>query len=403
MSKKENYYKENAWWASPFNDEPEVRESMSIADKVEIHDATLRDGEQTPGVVFSVDDKIRIAEKLSEAGVERIEAGMPAVSKVDFEAVKKISRLNMPSKIFVFSRAMEVDINMAVESGAQGVVIEVPIGYPKLKHQFNWTWENVLEKSVESINYAKKQGLYTVYFPYDTTRARYEDLVNLMNGIMKYSPPDSVGVVDTVGCALPETIKYLVRKMKKLTGGLPIEVHTHNDFGMGVATEIAGVAAGAEVIHSCVNGLGERTGNAATEELMVALKIMMGINHHYKLEKLMDLCKMVEEISGVKLAENKPISGARNYVRESGIGVDLVLKNPLAMFATDPKHFGRTGEIVLGKKSGKASVDYYLDKLNIQVSEQAIEGILDQVKKMGTEKKGLVTVEEFQRIVEEYK
>ncbi|MDP3388291.1 MAG: 2-isopropylmalate synthase [Eubacteriales bacterium] len=403
MLKKENYYKENAWWASPYNDEPEVRDGMAIADKVEIHDATLRDGEQTPGVVFSVDDKIRIAEMLSEAGVERIEAGMPAVSKVDYEAVKKISRLNLPSKIFVFSRAMEIDINMAVESGAQGVVIEVPIGYPKLKHQFHWTWEDVLEKSIASINYAKKQGLYTVYFPYDTTRARYEDLVNLMDGIMKYSPPDSVGVVDTVGCALPETIKYLVRKMKKLTGGLPIEVHTHNDFGMGVATEIAGVAAGAEVIHSCVNGLGERTGNAATEELMVALKIMMGINHHYKLDKLMDLCKMVEEISGVKLAENKPISGARNYVRESGIGIDLVLKNPLAMFATDPKHFGRTGEIVLGKKSGKASVDYFLDKLNIQVSEQAIDGILDQVKKMGTEKKGLVTLEEFQHIVEEYK
>lgn len=400
---KENYYKENAWWGSPYNDEAEVRDGMEIADKVEIHDATLRDGEQTPGVVFTVDDKIRIAEKLSETGIERIEAGMPAVSKLDYEAVKKISRLNLPSKIFVFSRAMEIDINMAVESGAEGVVIEVPIGYPKLKHQFNWTWENVLEKSVESINYAKKQGLYTVYFPYDTTRARYEDLVNLMDGIMKNSPPDSVGVVDTVGCALPETMKYLVRKMKKLTGGLPIEVHTHNDFGMGVATEIAGVVAGAEVIHSCVNGLGERTGNAATEELMVALKVMLGINHHYKLDKIMDLCRMVEEISGVKLAYNKPISGSRNYVRESGIGIDLVLKNPLAMFATDPKHFGRTGEIVLGKKSGKASVDYYLDKLGIEVREQAIEGILDQVKKLGTEKKGLVTEEEFLRIVETYK
>lgn len=191
--------------------------------------------------------------------------------------------------------------------------------------------------------------------------------------------------------------------MKKLTGGLPIEFHTHNDFGMGVASEMAAVYAGAEVIHSAVNGLGERTGNVATEELMAVLKILIGVNQHYKLDKLMDLCKMVENISGVKLAENKPIVGSRNYVRESGIGVDLVLKYPLAMFATDPQIFGRTGEVVLGKKSGKASVDYYLDKLDIKVSEQVIGEIVKEVKKKGTEKKGLLTIDEFRGIVEEYK
>lgn len=399
----ENYFRENAWWVSPFNDTKEVREKVQLAKRVEIHDATLRDGEQTPGVVFSIEDKIRIAEKLNEVGIERIEAGMPAVSELDFKAIKKISKLNLSSKIFVFSRAMESDINMAVESGAMGVVIEVPIGFPKLKYQFNWTWENVLEKSIKSINYAKKQGLYTVFFPYDTTRARYDDLTNLMNGIMKYSKPDSVGVVDTMGCALPETIQYLVRKMKKLTNGLPVEVHTHNDFGMGVATELAGISAGAEVIHSCVNGLGERTGNAATEELMVGLKILMGINQHYKLENLMELCQLVESISGVKVAANKPISGKRNFVRESGIGVDLVMKQPLAMFATDPRYFRRSGEIVLGKKSGKASVDYYLDKLNIQANDQEIEEILKQVKRMGSEKKRIITMEEFIRITEDFK
>ena len=398
-----NYYKENAWWVSPYNYEPEVREKMKIPDRVELHDATLRDGEQTPGVVFTVDDKVRIAEKLSEVGVERIEAGMPAVSKNDFEAIKKISKLNLPSKIFAFSRATESDIDLAVESGVENVVIEVPIGYAKLKHQFNWTWKDVLEKSVKTINYAKEQGLYTVYFPYGTTRARYDDLVNLMDGIMKNSPPDSVGLVDTASCALPDTVQYLVRKMKKLTGGLPIEFHTHNDFGMGVASEMAAVYAGAEVIHSAVNGLGERTGNVATEELMAVLKILIGVNQHYKLDKLMDLCKMVENISGVKLAENKPIVGSRNYVRESGIGVDLVLKYPLAMFATDPQIFGRTGEVVLGKKSGKASVDYYLDKLDIKVSEQVVGEIVKEVKKKGTEKKGLLTIDEFRGIVEEYK
>lgn len=397
------YFKENAWWASPYNDYPEVLEGIKLPPQVEIHDATLRDGEQTPGVVFTVDDKIRIAEKLSEVGIERIEAGMPAVSKDDYEAIKAICKRNLKAKIFTFARAMREDIDKAVDCGAHGVVIEVPIGYPKLKYQFKWTWENVLEKSIDCVNYAKQQGLYVVYFPYDTTRAREEDLTNLLTNMMKEAPPSSVGVVDTMGCAMPQTIQYLVRKVKKLTNGLPVEVHTHNDFGMAVATELAGIAAGAEVIHSCVNGLGERTGNAAAEELMMAMNILMGTKNDYKLDKLPELCKMVSEIAGVPLAANKPVTGIRNYTRESGIGVDLVIKEPLAMFATDPRYFGREGDVVLGKKSGKASVEYYLEKMNISLPEEKISQVLDKVKEKGTKEKRLVTSDEFKAIVDSVK
>lgn len=398
-----NHYREQSWWASNFNDYPEVVGAINKAEKVEIHDATLRDGEQTPGVVFSVDDKIRIAEKLDEVGIERIEAGMPAVSKADYDAIKAICKRNLKAKIFTFARAMRDDIDKAVECGAHGVVIEVPVGYPKLKYQFNWTWENVLEKSADCINYARSQGLYVVYFPYDTTRAREEDLNQLIPAIMKNSPPDSIGVVDTMGCALPQTIEYLVRKMKQLTGGIPIEVHTHNDFGMAVATELAGIAAGAEVIHSCVNGLGERTGNAATEELMVAMKILLGTDNDYKFEKILELSQLVETISGVPIAANKPIAGSRNYTRESGIGVDLVIKEPLAMFATDPRIFGRSGDIVLGKKSGKASVEYFLEQMKLKATDAEVATILEKVKAKGTEKRGILTQEEFRLIVESNK
>jgi methanogen homocitrate synthase len=394
------YYKENEWWVSPFNYSDEVVDSMQLAKKVEIHDATLRDGEQTPGVVFRIDDKIRIAEMLAELGVERIEAGMPAVSQDDYTAIKEISKRNLGAKIFTFARAMRQDIDMAVDCGAHGVVIEVPIGYPKLKYQFGWTWENVLEKSVDCINYAKEKGLYAVYFPYDTTRARIEDLENLMAGIMKNSPPSSVGVVDTMGCALPQAIEYLVRKMKKLTNGLPIEVHTHNDFGMAVATEIAGIAAGANCVHSCINGLGERTGNAALEELMVSMKLLLGIENNYNIGLLPEVCEKTAEIAGVSYSANKPISGVRNYTRESGIGVDLVVKEPLAMFATDPQIFGREGDIVLGKKSGKASIEYYLDKLEITADDEQIANMLDAVKKAGADKRGLLNQDEFLEIVE---
>ncbi len=392
------YHQENMWWASPYNEKAQVLENAIPKQPVVIHDATLRDGEQTPGVVFSLEDKLLITEKLIEAGVTRIEAGMPAVSRVDFEAVQKIRARFPQAEVYSFSRATRQDIDMAVDCGVMGVVIEIPIGYPKLKYQFNWTWENVLEKSLDCIQYAKEKGLRVVYFPYDTTRACEEDIEKLLTEIMRCSPPDSIGVVDTMGCALPQTIDFMVRWFKRLTN-LPIEVHTHNDFGMAVACELAGAAAGAEVLHSCVNGLGERTGNASLEELIVALNILMGMKTQYRLDKLTDLCATVERVSGVSIAPNKPIVGSRNYTRESGIGVNLVMEKPLAMFATNPVIFERSAEIVLGKKSGKASIIYYLDKLGIDASEDQISLILEHVKNFGMKKKRLVAKEEFLEII----
>ncbi len=393
------HIQEEMWWVSPYNFVDEVRGGLDLPEKVEIHDATLRDGEQTPGVVFRKDDKVRIAQKLDEVGVERIEAGMPAVSDEDFAAIKEITRLGLKAKIYAFARAMTVDIDKAVECGAHGVVIEIPIGYPKLKYQFKWTWEDVLRKSVDCINYARKRNLHTVYFPYDTTRSREEDLTNLLTRLMNDAPPDSIGVIDTMGCALPEAVKYLVRKVKKLTG-IPVEIHTHNDFGMGVATELAAVAAGAEVVHSCVNGLGERTGNAAMEELMVGLHILLGMKTRYRFDKLIELSDLVSSLSKVKLASNKPVVGKGNYIRESGIGIDLVMTKPLAMFGTAPRLTGREAEIVLGKKSGKASITYTLEKLGMKnVSDESVTEILKEVKEKGTKKKGLLNPDEIQEII----
>lgn len=397
---KDKWFEKDKWWVSPYNFIDEVRGKMDLPASIQIHDATLRDGEQTPGVVFTKEEKVKIAQGLDKIGVERIEAGMPAVSEEDEKAIKEITKLGLKAKIFTFARALKKDIDKAVECGADGVVIEIPIGYPKLKYQFGWTWENVLEKSIDVINYAKESGLYTTYFPYDTTRAREEDLENLLTNLMKSSQPDSIGVVDTMGCAIPEAIQYLVKKVKRLTN-LPVEVHTHNDFGMAVATEIAGITAGAEVVHSCINGLGERTGNAALEELIMNFYVLLGIKNNYQIDKILEISQYVQEIAGVRCAENKPIIGERNFTRESGIGVDLVIKEPLAMFATNPSIYGRSGKIVLGKKSGKLSVLYNLEKLGIKdVSDEKVLQILNQVKQLGIQKKSLVTMDEFKKIVE---
>lgn len=389
------------WWVSPFNLVPEVRNTFALPARVQIHDATLRDGEQTPGVVFSIADKVAIAEKLAEVGVDRIEAGMPAVSDQDFKAIKEITRLGLPSKIYTFVRAITADVDKSIECGAHGVILEVPIGYPKLTWQFRWTWEDVLRKSVDVINHARRNNLEVVYFPYDTTRAREEDLTNLLTRIMQDAPPDSVGIVDTMGCILPEAMKYMVRMVKRLTNNLKVEVHTHNDFGMAVATELAGVEAGAEVVHSCSNGLGERTGNAALEELIVALHVLYGYDTRYQLDKLPELGELVRRLSNLPIAVNKPILGARNFTRESGIGVDLVVKQPLAMFGTHPALTGRTGDVVLGKKSGKASITYTLEQMGITgTSDEAVNEMLQLVKERSIDKRGLVTPEEFRDIAD---
>ena len=393
------YHKEDQWWVSPYNVIDEVRSTFDLPEKVEVHDATLRDGEQTPGVVFSPEDKVAMAEKMAEVGIDRIEAGMPAVSPDDYKAIKQICSMGLDSKIYTFARAMQSDIECAVECGAHGVILEVPIGYPKLKYQFDWTWEDVYKKSAPIINYAKERGLHVVFFPYDTTRAREEDLTNLMDAIMNESPPDSVGVVDTMGCALPEAIKYLVRKMRKETN-LPVEIHTHNDFGMGVATELAAVEAGATVVHSCVNGLGERTGNAAMEELVLGLEVLYGIKMNYDMKKFPELFDLVSKMSNIPIAVNKPVGGSRNFTRESGIGVDLVMTKPLAMFGTHPSLTGRVGEIVLGKKSGKRSITFNLELMGIaDTSDEDVAEMLDRVKGLGIKKKTTLTEEEFKGIV----
>jgi methanogen homocitrate synthase len=395
------FHRHDRWWVSPFNVTDQGRRSFSLPPRVQIHDATLRDGEQTPGVVFSVADKIAIAEALAAVGVDRIEAGMPAVSDDDFTAIQQITRLGLTSKIYTFVRAITADVDKSLECGARGVILEIPIGYPKLLWQFNWTWEDVLKKSVEVVRYAKAHDLEVVYFPYDTTRAREEDLTNLLTRIVQDAPPDSVGIVDTMGCVLPDAMKYLVRLVKRLTNGLPVEVHTHNDFGMAVATELAGVEAGAEVVHSCANGLGERTGNAALEELIVALHVLYGYETPYRLDRLPELGALVSRLSNVPIAVNKPILGSRNFTRESGIGVDLVVTKPLAMFGTHPALTGRSGDIVLGKKSGKASIAYTLERLGISgAGDEAVGEMLRLVKERSIARRSLVTLEEFREIAE---
>jgi len=202
------------WWISEYNFADEIRKGFDFADKIGIHDCTLQDGEQTSGVVLRKDEKIEIARMLDEVGVTRIEAGMPAVSKEDADAITEIAKAGLNAKIVVFSRAMTADIDRAVDCGVDGVIIEVPSGYPKLEYQFKWSEEQVIDKSVAALAYAKEKGLETIFFPHDTTRAKIPFLERLLGEVTRQANPDSTVVVDTTGSALPSGVKYLVEKVR---------------------------------------------------------------------------------------------------------------------------------------------------------------------------------------------
>lgn len=391
------------WWGSSFNFLEEVRSQFKLPKKIRFHDATLRDGEQMAGVVFRKDDKIEIAKALDSIGIDRIEAGMPAVSQEDFEAIKEISKLGLKTMVTVFARASVADIDKAVEAGAEGIILEVPSGYPRIKNQFpNWSYEDVKKKAIEGVKYAKSKGLYVIFFPYDTTRAEIDFLETLYKEVVEKAKPDSVAIVDTIGCALPQTIFFLVRKLKSWVN-LPVEVHTHNDFGMGVATSIAGVTAGAEVVHGCLTGLGERTGNAPLEQVIIALKVLLGMEIGIDFKKLYDVCKKVSVLSKVPIPINQPIIGDVAFAREAGMGVKLISTAPTTLFPVNPAFLNRRPRMVLGKKSGKDSIEIKLKELNLSIEEDKISELLEKVKHFGIEKGTYLTDEEFISIVNQIK
>lgn len=395
-------WKNTNWWVSPFNFNSEVKNQQKLSPGLKLHDATLRDGEQTPGVVLRLEEKVEIARRLDEAGVHRIEAGMPAVSDEDRKAVEKIKQTCKKAQIFSFVRAMEKDIRMSQECGADGVIIELPLGKPKLELQFKWDISRIIEMSVNSIMKAKELGLYAVLFPYDTTRADEEDLERLLSALNTTCKPDSIGLVDTMGCALPGAVSYLTHLIKSKLD-VPLEIHTHNDFGLALATSLEAAASGAEVIHCCMNGMGERTGNCALEEVVMALQLLYGYDTGIDIGKIMELSPLVEQMTGFKMPVNKPVLGMANFTRESGIGADMVIREPLAMFAVHPSYLGREPKLVLGKKSGLTSIEMKLKSAGIELDDEAKNSLVKDVKSLGIEKKRLVTEEEFLQLVDRYK
>lgn len=392
------------WFVSPWNYDDEVIQSFNFAEKIKFHDVTLRDGEQQAGVTFRKEDKIRIAEGLAEAGIHRIEAGMPAVSKQDEDAIKEIVKRNLGPEIFAFSRCMVEDVKKAADCGVTGIVVEIPSSEHIIQRAYGWPLEKAIELSIEATLCAKELGLYTAFFPIDASRADINWVLNLLEKVATEGHMDSLVVVDTFGGLSPHAIPRLIRQIKKRINK-PIETHFHDDFGLGTANTLMALAAGADVAHTTVSALGERAGNTAYEDVALALLTMYGYDTGLNYKMVYPLSKLVRELAGVAIQPNRGLVGDMIYQIESGIISSWFKKcgaeTPVELFPVHWDLIGHTpAEVVLGKNSGIDSIWAWLEKTGYSnVGKEEANEILMEVKAKAYDKKALLTEDEFRAIV----
>ncbi len=399
----EQPWKTDRWFSSPWNYLPEVTGSFQLPGAVQVHDVTLRDGEQQAGVVFTKDDKLRIAEALAESGVPRIEAGLPAVSSADEAAVREMVKMGLPSKIYAFSRCMVDDVKRAADCGVDGVVMEIPSSHHLIEKAYRWPVERAIEASVEATGLAHELGLTVSFFPIDATRAGLTEYLDLLERVAKDGHVDAVGLVDTFGVLSPHGVQVFVRRTRERMG-VPLETHFHMDFGLGVANTLIAVTEGVEVIQTTVTGIGERAGNTPMEETVLALLTMYGVQTGIDTSRFFELSRLVMDLAGVTQPSNRPVVGSRLFNVESGIittWVRNVGDELTESFPYRPELVGQPSpELVLGKGSGVDSIMAWLERLGRTATPEQTQEILTEVKEHSLARKSLLDDEGFLTIVD---
>ncbi len=400
MAKRSEPWKTDLWHVSSLNYEPKVTAGNRFAPAITIHDITLRDGEQQAGIVLDVKDKLRIAEKLAEVGVQRIEAGMPAVSPADETAIREIVRRRLGPKIFGFARCIADDIKRNADCGVDGVVVEIPSSQHIIEKAYRWAPEQAVEKAIQATRAAKEAGLYTVFFTIDASRANLVWLTQLLRRVATEGHVDAMALVDTMGACSPEAIRFFVQHMQREFPNIPLEAHFHNDLGLALANTIEALRLGVPVAHVSVCGIGERAGGAALEELAVALETLYGVRLGLNLANLYDLCRLTVKLARHRLPTNKPIVGTRLFHIESGIPTTWWLRckdaDPTEVFPLSHRLVGEPEpRPVLGKGSGEDSVRKCLADAGLSMSDKGVLDLLLRIKLRSLDKKGLLTRREF--------
>jgi len=352
---------------------------------LQVYDVTLRDGEQTPGVAFSVEEKLHIAKMLNTFGIKYIEAGFPAVSEEEKVAVKKIVNLALNSDIYGFCRLVKDDIDIAINCGVKHIVLFFPGSSYMLESKMNLTFHEGLERIKSIIDYAKKKNVYVRFGCEDASRTAFDKLLKMYNAAID-SGADMVTFADTIGVMTPLATYQLVKEIINSIS-VPLAIHCHNDYGLGLANTLSALEAGVKQVHVSINGLGERAGNVSLEEFVMTLLIQYKTDFGYKLDYLYEMSEQVYKYAGLEVPFNKPIVGEKVFQHESGIHVQGILKDPRTYQPFPAEIIGRKNEVILGKHSGVSNIKYYIEKFKLTgLTEDKIQCALKQIKHMAGRK-----------------
>jgi len=374
----------------------ELNNPYGLGGSVGLYDTTLRDGEQTVGVVLDPEQKLEIALLLDDLGIDRIEAGFPRVSRDDWDAVRLISDAGLRAEIWGFSRAVPADLEALVELGVRASVIESPISDLKLD-AIRVTRERMLVRITDAMRFAAEHGIHAAFFGVDSTRAEPAFYEQVYRAAVEAGAKE-VAVVDTLGIASPEAVADLVGRTVEWVGpDVPVHFHGHNDFGLATAAAVAAVRAGARWVHGTINGMGERAGNANLGEVALTLRALYGVESNLRLDRIREVSERVSELSSYALEPWKPVTGETLFRRESG-AVASQFHDPPSVEPYSSELVSAERGVVLGKKSGLDSIRIKAEELGIDVPEERRAEVLAKVKELGTRKRRIVTDDEFREL-----
>lgn len=356
-------------------------ENMNLADKIYIFDTTLRDGEQTPGVALTVDEKIQIAQKLNNLGVDKIEVGFPASSKGEIESARRIGQMDLDSTLVGLSRALKIDVDAVLDADLDYVHTFIGTSPLHRDYKLKLTKSEIISKAVETVEYAKDHGLTVEFSAEDATRTERGFLYDVISQVID-AGVDFIDIPDTVGVLTPIITRELITDIKE-SFSIPLSVHFHNDFGLATANTLTAIECGADQAHVTVNGLGERTGNCSLEELVMTLKSSYGIDLGLDTTRLYSLSTLVGRLTGVKMPVNKPIVGDNAFAHESGIHVHGILNNASTYEPMSPEMVGHSRRIVLGKHTGANALKSKLKEYHIDLSDEQFYKVFNEIKALG--------------------
>ncbi len=359
----------------------------SSEDRILIFDTTLRDGEQTPGVSLTPENKLQIARQLDRLGVDIIEAGFPITSKGEIESVKMIAKEGLSAEICSLARTSRKDIDAALDCGVDSIHTFIATSDLHLEHKLKITREQAVEKAVEAVEYCKSHGVIVEFSAEDATRSDLTYLKEVFKAVNN-AGVDRIDIPDTVGVITPEKMFQLVSDIKTVVN-VPISLHCHNDFGLAVANTLAGINAGAKTAHVAVNGLGERAGNASLEELVMSLYCLHQRKTNINTKLIYETSRLVSRITGIAMQPNKAIVGENAFGHESGIHTHGVLTVPLTYEPIAPELVGRRRWIQAGKHAGGHGISAQLKELGIDASRDQLKDIVEKVKELGDKGKRL--------------